>query len=88
MNYQLESALHQAKINAAEEARQSLATFDGAVQCVAALPDPEARLAFLLMVIFDGNDPNRAALEVVEPWIQYKSKEAAKNVDISELMEE
>jgi hypothetical protein len=80
--------LHRARINAAEEARQSLATFDGACQCVAALPDAEARLAFLLQVIFDGNDPARAALEVVEPWIKWKARQAAANVDLADLEEE
>ena len=88
MNHLVSSEVFRAKQAAAEEARNALATFDGACQCVASLPDPEARLAFLLMVIFDGNDPNRAALEVVEPWITWKQKEATKNVDLSELTED
>jgi hypothetical protein len=37
------------------------------------------------MVIFDGNDPNRAALEVVEPWIKWKTKQAEVNVDLADL---
>lgn len=88
MNQQIETAFQRVRLAAAESARQSLSTVDGACKCVAALPDPEARLAFLLTVIFNGNDPTRAAIEIVEPWITWKSKEAVKNIDLSELTEE
>lgn len=83
----LQAELHRARLSAAEEARQSLATFDGACQCVSVLPDPEARLAFLLMTIFDGNDPARAALEIVEPWIKWKERQASSKIDFS-MMED
>ena len=83
----LQAELHKVRLDAAEEARQALATFDGACQCVSVLPNAEARLAFLLMTIFDGNDPARAALEIVEPWIRWKERQASSKVDFS-IMED